>query len=144
MAETKIGSKQVILLEKVPSLLGKGTTGLRAKTNPFPGAFGFTMETYWHHLLNAEDRPIKYNQGLQLPLAKLYGSGDVCLARYIGASELLGEEVVCKFTYHRAGEIQVADGADVSALLAAINAGLEENKAGVTLGKNVKDILAAP
>jgi hypothetical protein len=123
--------KLIVVIEKHESLLGTGITGLRAKKDSPLGAFAHSVELFWYNLLNPEDRPIKYNKGLQLPLAKLYKSGDVCLDRYVGVSELLGEELVCKFTYHRAGVIQVADGADVQALLDAINAKLDELKYGV-------------
>lgn len=119
-------TKRTIRLKKVGSQLSEGIAGIRAAADSEKDALGAAMQACWNFLTNAEDRPAKFDEGGHLPLARVYESGNICLARYLGVSEMVGERVVCQFTFSRAGEIQVAENADHGFLVAAINVGLED------------------
>jgi hypothetical protein len=119
-------TKLIIAVETHESLLGEDAKCLRVKKNALE-PFEASIQLIWYYMTNPKDRPLKYNKGL-LPLARLYESGAICLDRYVGRSELLGEKIVCRFTYHSAGEIQIVDGNDAPALINAINERLEAIK----------------
>jgi hypothetical protein len=118
--------KTVIALAEGPSSIGADVAGLRPADEVQAGVFGEAMQLLWDSLMNVGDRPAKTNASGQYPLIRLYDSGVLCAVKYIGMDELLGTEILCKFTYSRAGELQVRADTDMDALLGAINEQFEK------------------
>lgn len=64
--------------------------------------FHTEITSLWESWLNQEDRPLKPNNALQYPMAKIFNETSISLDMYIGIEELCGEECTAKITYTRA------------------------------------------